>query len=343
MKILHVLASNRFAGAERVAVNIIKNMPEHDCTYVSPPGPIEEQLGNLGISYYLIDELTPWNMRKVINYFQPDIVHAHDYRASVMSVFSGENRKIISHLHCNYPWADKINPRTCLYGFTIPKYQRIITVSQAIREDFVFSNRIKTRATVLHNVIDVQQILSSSLEQTVAGAELLFMGRLTLQKDPLAFISLVAELKKHNPEIRAIMLGEGELKSSCIHEIERLDLQNSIELLGFKSNPFPYAAAAKLLVMTSRWEGFALTAMEALSLGKPVVAYNNGGFKEVVKDGETGYLCNSFTEMFEKVSILLENQDLLQEMGRQAQQWSAEKNNMENYISSLKKIYGINR
>lgn len=344
MKILHVLASNRFAGAERVAINVIKNMPEDDCTYVSPPGPIADQLRTLGIAYHPVNRLTPWDMQKVINYYQPDIIHAHDYRASVMSAYTKKRSKLVSHLHCNYPWANRINPRTCLYSCTIPEYERIITVSEAIRDDFVWPDRIKSRVKVLHNVIDLQQILSAACEQTIASSDLLFMGRLTEQKDPLAFIALVAEIKKVNPNINARMLGEGELKASCQSEIERLQVGDNIEFLGFKSNPFPYVTATKLVVMPSKWEGFALVAMEALSLGKPVVANNVGGFQEVVKNTETGYLCNSFAEMVNKVNLLLGNDELLQEMSRQATEWAAQNNRMEDYIAVIKDIYaGVNK
>lgn len=342
MKILHVLASNRFAGAERVAVNIIRNMPEYNCIYVSPPGPIEEQLKNLGIEYHPIKRLTPWDLRRVISELRPDIIHAHDYRAGVMSSGFSKRVRVISHLHSNYPWAKSINAKTLLYGRQIPRFHKIIMVSESIRDEFIWQNQINSRGVVIANVIDIQEVIHLSNLYCADSSDLLFVGRLTEPKAPLDFISLVAELKKSHPSISAVILGEGELQVRCQAEIDRLDLNDHIHMAGFQENPFPFIIAGKILVIPSKWEGFGMAAMEAMALGRPVIANSTGGLTKMILPGRTGYLCTEFEEMVEMTNLLLNNKVLWQEMSKQAGKWAADKNDMEAYISSIKKIYGIN-
>jgi len=341
LRILHVLASNSFAGAERVAVNIIKNMPEYDCTYVSPPGPIREQLNNLGIAYYPIKRLTPWDLRRVVSELRPDIIHAHDYRASVVSAGFSKRVKVISHLHSNYPWAKGINAKTLLYGGHIPYFHKIIMVSEAIRDEFIWQNRINSRAVVIDNVIDIPEVIHLSNLNSADPSDLVFAGRLTEPKAPLDFISLVAELKKSHPSISAVMLGEGELQVRCQTEIDRLGLNKNITMAGFQENPFPYIAAGKIVVIPSKWEGFGMVGMEAMALGRPVIANSTGGLTKMILTGRTGYLCTEFEEMVARANLLLNNLALWQEMSKQAGKWAADKNNIKAYIALIKKVYGI--
>lgn len=84
MKILHLLASDRFSGAENVVCQIIemfKADDEFEMVYCSPRGQIETALKEKGIKFLPIKKLTPLHLAKILKEYQPDIVHAHDVKS----------------------------------------------------------------------------------------------------------------------------------------------------------------------------------------------------------------------------------------------------------------------
>ena len=94
MRILHLLASNKFSGAEHIAVDIIRALQEkYELVYVSPTGEIKEFLGQEKIRYIPLNELSYLEVYRVIKDYKPDIIHAHDYRASCIAAFCCYGRR----------------------------------------------------------------------------------------------------------------------------------------------------------------------------------------------------------------------------------------------------------
>jgi glycosyltransferase involved in cell wall biosynthesis len=86
--------------------------------------------------------------------------------------------------------------------------------------------------------------------------------------------------------------------------IKKLHIQNRVNFLGFKDNPYKYMAQADLLVLSSRYEGLPNVVLEANACGLPVVAYNcPGGTREIIKDGLNGFLveCGNIDELTFKI------------------------------------------
>ncbi|MFM7535926.1 MAG: glycosyltransferase [Acidimicrobiales bacterium] len=110
-----------------------------------------------------------------------------------------------------------------------------------------------------------------------------WVGRAAPEKQPLAFVELARRLQGRG---RFVMAGSGPL----VDDVRRLAADiTGFAHLGFVEDPLEVMAAADVLVMTSATEGIPLVAMEAISLGTPVVAYDVGGLDEVVNDA-TGRL-----------------------------------------------------
>ena len=108
-KVLHLLSTDRFSGAENVVCTIIDNMKQDfDFAYCSRKGTIEISLKKRKIKYYGLENFNKKSLKKIINDYKPDIIHAHDYRASLLASITF-NGKIISHLHINADFAKKWN------------------------------------------------------------------------------------------------------------------------------------------------------------------------------------------------------------------------------------------
>lgn len=160
IKIIHVLNSNKFSGAERVAIQMIHFLSKHgmESWYVSPKGEIEKRLRIENVKYYPIDKINPKNIRKMLKHLQPSVIHAHDYRVSIICAFS-TNIPIISHLHNNSPWIKKYGVYSWMYMFSSICYKKILLVSDSILKEYVFAKFIRKKCEVIGNPVNIGEII----------------------------------------------------------------------------------------------------------------------------------------------------------------------------------------
>jgi glycosyltransferase involved in cell wall biosynthesis len=124
------------------------------------------------------------------------------------------------------------------------------------------------------------------------GAPLAVMvGSLSAAKDPATFLRAIAVARREVPALHALLVGDGPLRQSLEDEIAQLGLGDAVHLTGFRTDPEALEAAASVVVLTSKsLEGTPGVLLDALVLGKPIVATDVGGVSEVVEDGISGLL-----------------------------------------------------
>lgn len=341
MKIIHILNTNRFSGAENVVITIIDNMKkDNEIIYVSPDGPIRKYLEENNIKYEPIKKVSIKEIRRVVKKYKPDIIHAHDFTASIVSSISVSKRiKVISHIHCNPEWIKKVNLKTVIYLLSSLRYKKILMVSNAIENEYKFRRFIIRKSEIIGNVTDIERIKKLSEENAINEEfDVIFIGRLSYSKQPQKFIELVKKLVERNSSIKACMIGDGPLKEQCEKYIEEYNLKENIEMEGFQKNPYIYLKNSKLLCMTSKYEGYGLVAVEALSFGKPVVAAKVGGIPNIV-DENCGKLTNNVDEMIDEINKLLNDKKYYNKKSEEALQRIHKINNIDDYILKLEEIY----
>lgn len=308
-RVLHLLASNSFSGAENVVCTIIENNKGYEMFYCSPAGPIEKILKTKKIKYIPIKRLSIIEIKRVCKQNKIDIIHAHDFKASFICSLVGFKGKIISHLHNNLPFIRSWNIYTILYSMACKKFYKIALVSDSIIKEAVFGKMISKKSVIINNVVDKKKIETMSKEVCDAKFDLIFIGRLVDEKNPVFFIELISELKKNNKNIKAAIIGDGVLKKVCQDKIKECDLSKNIFLYGFRSNPFCIIKNTLLVVMPSLYEGFGLTAIESMCLNKPVVNSGIGGLKTIFKEHKE-FICNSKEEYISLCNRLIKNMDV---------------------------------
>jgi glycosyltransferase involved in cell wall biosynthesis len=338
-KILHLLSSNAYSGAESVAIKIISTLSdEYEFAYVSPKGPIVEKLKENNITYIPLKGMNPYYVNGILKSWKPDVIHAHDFRASIASAFTSYSCKRISHIHQNPEWIKRINLFTILYSLSSLKYNYVIHVSKAIKDEAVFSKLMRNKEIVLSNYVDITDVYNKSLSSEEEIFDLAFVGRLSEVKDPLKFIQIVRTIANKKPDIKAVMVGDGELKDLCEQKIKDLKLINNIRMLGFLSNPYPVMRNSRLIVITSKWEGFCLVAVEAMALGKPIICTPVGGLNEIVNK-ECGVFMVSEYDVSEKIVNILRDDHLYNSLSLNALRQSKKFSNRENWIKTLNSLY----
>lgn len=339
-RIVHLLSSSSFSGAEKIAINIIEELSMHyEFIYVSPEGPIRKVLEEKNISYIPLDKINPYSLYVLFKKIKPYAVHAHDFRASIKLALSMYNCKKISHIHQNPDWIGKINFNTLLYGISTMAYDNIILVSENLNKQFIFSKLIKKKTKVLLNSVDVEKVKKLSKEYEYPEVyDVAFLGRLAEVKNPIHFIEIINGIKSHKPDIKAVMIGEGELLNVCNQKISELNIEENIKLVGFNKNPFPIVNNCKIIIIPSKWEGFGLVSVEAMSLGKPVLASPVGGLNEIVDD-KCGKICSSQDEFINEAIDLLQKRNKYRIKSDNAIKRSERFNNVKEWVEALYLIY----
>lgn len=302
-RILHLLPSNCFSGAENVVCNIIENNKKYKMFYCCPRGPIENTLKEKSIEYIPIKKIKLSNIKKIINKYDIDIVHAHDFKASFFAGFL-KNVTVVSHLHNNPPFIKKWNIYTFLYSLVSSNFSKVAVVSDAVYNESVFKNKIKDKYYVVSNVVNKKKILKMSKEKFTKSYDFAFIGRITEQKNPLLIIEIVKKIKLIKSDIRVVMIGSGDLEKKCQELINLYKLEDNIDMIGFSNNPFKILKKCNFVIMPSVYEGFGLTAIESMCLNKPVLNSGVGGLATIFKNNRD-FICSSIDEYITKSLSLI--------------------------------------
>ncbi|MEL6526746.1 MAG: glycosyltransferase family 4 protein, partial [Chloroflexota bacterium] len=103
-------------------------------------------------------------------------------------------------------------------------------------------------------------------------------------------IKAMTELHREYPNAHLVIAGDGELKHALVHEVAQLGLTDAVHFLGWRDDVPQIMLGLDIFWVPSRWEGFGLVALEAMSKRTPVVASRVSALPEVVADEESGLL-----------------------------------------------------
>ena len=300
MKILHVLNSRIYSGAEKVVCQIIQSFRgEIDMVYTSPDSDIVRQmLAEQNVTYLPMKTMSVSELRRVIREQKPDLIHAHDMRAGFFSALCCGRIPLVSHVHNNAYDARGLSPKTVGYLLAGFRAKHILWVSQSSFDGYAFHKLFAQKSSVLYNIIDTQQISDKKAQDSnTYDFDMIYVGRLTFQKDPQRLMRLCARLKQDKPDLKVAIVGTGELLEEVQTLCKSLDIQDNVQFLGFQSNPIKMVADSKAMILTSRWEGTPMCALEAMYLGTPVVSTPSDGMKDLLEDGVRGYLTDDDEQM----------------------------------------------
>lgn len=306
MKILHILNSNQFSGAENVVCQIagmFSDVPEVQMVYCSPDGQIREALLERNIDFAPVSELSASELKRVIREQRPDIIHAHDMRASFVAARCCGKIPLVSHIHNNNFDSRGISVKSIAYLFAAKKAKHIFWVSQSSFEGYGFHRFFQKKSTVLYNIVDMDELYARmELDTQTYDYDVTYLGRLTYQKNPQRLMNVFRLLKEKMPDAKMAVVGTGELEEETKALAKENGLSEQVEFLGFQSNPLKILHDSKVMVMTSRWEGTPMCALEAMSFGVPIVSTPVDGLRDLVINGENGFLSDQDEEIAEQIA-----------------------------------------
>lgn len=342
MKVLHVLNSRIYSGAEKVVCQIIHMFAgETEMVYCSPYSEIvEDMLKRERVTYLPVDTLLPGQLKKIIDREKPEIIHAHDMRASFVSALCCGKIPLISHIHNNAYDSRGLSLKSIAYLLAGFKAKHILWVSRSSYEGYFFHKLFGKKSSVLFNIIDVKQVLEKrDQDENTYAYDMIYIGRLTYQKNPQRLMRLCALIKERKPDIRLAVVGTGELEEETKALCEELNITDNVDFLGFQSNPMKMLSDSKCLILPSRWEGTPMCALEAMTLGVPVVSTPTDGLIDLLDEGENGFLSDEDSVLADCVVRLSTDKALREAMSRNAAEKAVCINDMQTYKDAVAAWY----
>ena len=218
----------------------------------------------------------------------------------------------LAWVHCDL--LQRRTPATIRQHRIYQSFDRVVCVSESVRNGFVSLYGPSPPACVLHNVNDETQIRERSnafLPAVPPCFTFLSVGRLSKEKGVDRLLRACAELKQNGRPFHLFILGDGP-DWDRLHALRRqLRLEHLVTFLGYQKNPYPYMKAANCIVCASHYEGMSTVTTEALILGKPFLTTSCAGMAELLGDSEYGLIVNNSTEgIYRGMQRMLEDPDL---------------------------------
>ena len=152
-------------------------------------------------------------------------------------------------------------------------------------------------------------------------------------------ISVIEKIAKFNENIKAAIVGDGDLREQLENLIREKGLTETIHLLGYVDNPLEIVKGSKIVLMTSRWEGTPMSVLEALALGVPVVSTPVDGILDLIKNNQNGYISDDDDELAFQALRIINDEKLRNKMSETAMKESERYNSINNYKKILDGIY----
>jgi len=364
IKILYVHGIKEIGGAETNLVAMIKGLDRvrfHPSVVCPPTGAFIERLRAIPVPVFPV--LFPswrklkdlWRIPKavvslvaILNREKFDLVHLNDYWWFPVVWLACWKSGIPCVVHIR----QQIEPRR-VKQYWLAKADRVLAICKEIRqvaiEGGVDPNRIQVVYSGINLSSKVEQVHRGLIRQRyglnpgqrIIGA----VANLFPRKGYAYLLEALADVRKIIPDVHCIIVGEGDegYHKQLMNIVNERDLNSVVTFAGFQSNVLEYMADFDVLVLPSILEGFGIVLLEAMAMGKPVVASRVGGIPEAVEDGVTAILvppANS-RKLADALVVLLENPALRQSMGEAGRNRVKSLFSLERTIREIECVYDL--
>jgi len=308
--------------------------------YSSRDGQIREALKDRNIEFYPIEKMSVSEFRRVIKEVKPDVIHAHDMAASFYAALACGNVPLVSHIHNNAFNSRGVSLKSILYYIAARKAKHIFWVSQSSYNGYVFHKSLEKKSSILYNVIDIEALKRKMEKDTNDyDFDIVYLGRLTYPKNPERLLRVLKKIRDKYQGVKIAVIGTGDLEAEIKRTAVEMGMSSSVKFLGFLSNPSKILHDAKAMIMTSRWEGTPMCALEAMALGVPIVSTPTDGLKDVISEGETGFLSDDDDVLAMRCVDLIKDEELYRRLSANSMSVAEKMMDMAKYADAILSSY----
>lgn len=358
MKILHVITSLKTGGAEHLLVDLLPRFQKdgHEISILLFDGtrtPFYEEIEKLGISIYTISN-NPKSVRnplwifKLRNYIkQYDIVHTHNTPCQLLVAIAAwtlsHPAKLITTEHSTtnkrraWQWYRPID------RWMYKLYQKIICVSKDAENNLLASLRnenIASKTCTIPNGVDVLRFKNAEpnieiKKQHPNSILLMMVAAFRKGKDQKTLIRAM----KHLPSnFHLFFIGDGECRKECEELTDTLGLEERISFLGIRTDIPSLLKTSHYNILSSEFEGLSLSSIEGMASGKPFLASDVDGLRDIVGGAGVLFPCGDDQVLAREILKLQEDKELYQQIAEKCQQ-RAMQYDISNMANSYLQVY----
>lgn len=297
MKILHVITSLRTGGAEKLMVDLLPRLRDagHEvdlCLFDGIETPFKSELQKRRIHIIEFSReksvyrpLNIVHLRKLLKNY--DIIHTHNYAPQIFAAIAATGLPIRlvttehggSNRRRNYKFYATID------RWMYRRYDRVICIADKTKENLIaFVGKSMNNLCVVNNGVDIQRYAeaksSDILEKTAPGSrKIMMVAGFRWEKDQDTLIHCLKYLPAF---FHLFLVGDGVRRQELESLVKAENLSKRVHFMGVRSDVAELLHAADYIVMSSHFEGLSLSSVEGMSVGKPFLASDVDGLREVV-------------------------------------------------------------
>lgn len=359
MKIMMLRSDIKLAGPGILIKYYSEKLLEkgHEVVICSGGGVLNNTINNSRIRYYQIEELliskrgiysnikAIYKLWKILREEKIEVIHCHNAYVAILayisSIFSLKQIRIINTVHgVGKEWVNRFLP------------MKIMVVSNYVKNRLLAAKVKENKIVVLENgVIDletynientyknIREEIGVKQEEYLIGV----VGIMTGKKGHIEAIHTFEEILKLNSNkcFKLCLVGDGPLQREYEQYCKEKNLEKDIIFLGRRNDIPAIMKSLDMLIHLSSSETFGMVLVEAMAMGKVVVASNLGGIPEIIEDGENGFLVDKdkFYENARLIKEISNNIELIARIKENNLKKVKESYLLNNTIEKLLKIY----
>ena len=359
LKVLQLIPTLDRSGAEKQMVLLCKGLPrdrfEVEAAALTRLGPFEAELREAGIPLTLIGKplkIDPFAMERLTRFMKAkrfDVVQTWVFAANSYGRVAARRAKVPVVVTAEMA-VDLWKSRGHLaIDRALAKWtDRLVGNSHAVVDFYRKAGIPEDKLAMIYSGVadePIPEFDRAAVRQEFGwppdAPVIVFIGRLMAQKAVADLIAALDILQHVRPDLKTLIIGQGPLRDELIETAHKFDLDDKVRFTGHREDAQRILGAADLLVLPSLYEGLPNVVLEAMRLGKPVVATSAPGTSEVVVDGETGLLVplQNPTELARAIRKVLGDAELARKMGEAGQRRVANEFGVQLMIDRFAELY----
>ncbi|MCK4905796.1 glycosyltransferase [bacterium] len=361
-RIAYLITELNIGGAENSLYQLVTHLNSKRFSPVvyslSGEGKIADKLRDKGIEVICLgaksklDITVFFKLIKLLHRKKPHVLHTYLFHANFIGRIAGWLNRIpiiistiqvmekekLYHLYLDMLTQWMVNKEVCvskqLEEFTRKRVKisssKLVTIYNAVDITSVKPLQVEAKNELTRN-------LSLSGFHPIIGT----VARLTTQKGIPYLLKAFQLILKNFPDCCLLVVGQGPQKQGLETLSEGLGISSNVKFLGFREDINEIMNLMDVFVLPSLWEGLPLTILEAQALSKPVVATSVSGSKEIIKDGENGFLAHpkDSQSLALYTNILLENSKMREEFGKKGKEFVNKNFSLDRMVKDTEKLY----
>lgn len=364
-KILFVINNLSVGGAETILVDTVNALcDDYDITVhtVTNTGPFRERLSDK-VRYKSIVRARTSFFKRFFAYIisfviSPEVTYRrfikddYDYEIAFLEgvptklVSGSDNDKAKKyawvHIDLNETFGlEKVHPSMDAHIACYKKFDKIVCVSETVKEAFTKRFGITENLTVKYNLLDDKDVLERAKEKVerTDRVRIVSVGRLVRRKGFDRLLIIMRQFKKEGIDCELVIVGDGSRRQELEGYVNYHNLTDMVTFTGYCDNPYKYINSADLVVLPSRAEGYSTVATESVIIGKPTVVCDCSGMKEIFGDSEYGIIVpNDEKELYEAVKKMVCDKELRDHYTEKARERGRDFSK-EHRIAEIKKLF----